>query len=150
MLKRDRILFSPRFWNRGLKQWNSMALYDTLWHYEKTLKCWFDTLWHFMELYDNQGSSTPLTAKTIKALFRRNYGEKEDHLNLFNSGLFFLPLWPTAEAFIAFLAPTTRGTPRTARQSLKILKFSPNPTPLHICIYWLVYQQSRHYSCVFN
>ena len=61
------IQFSPRFWNRGLKQWNSMALYETLWDYEKPLKCWFDTLWHFMELYDNQGSSTPLTAKEEKA-----------------------------------------------------------------------------------
>ena len=62
-----------------------------------------------MELYDNQGSSTPLTAKEKKALFRRNYGEKEDHLNLFNSGLFFLPLWPKAEAFIVFLGSHHQG-----------------------------------------
>ena len=56
----------------------------------------------------------------------------------------------TAVGLFPLWSPPPGGTPSEARQSLKIFKISPKPTPLHICIYWLDYWQSWHYSCVFK
>jgi len=59
-----------------------------------------------MELYDNQGSSTPLTAKEEKAQPVRAKQKKEDRLSLLKSGLFFFALSAAWQmGFFHFEAP---------------------------------------------
>ena len=89
-----------------------------------------------MELYDNQGSSTPLTAKEKKAQPVRAKQKKEDRLSLLKSGLFFFALSAARQmGFFHFEAPhsgehrakrsnPTGGTPRCARQSHSDLEYS--------------------------
>ena len=74
-----------------------------------------------MELYDNQGSSTPLTAKEEKAQPVRAKQKKEDRLSLLKSGLFFFALSAARQmGFFHFEAPTLgerrvkRGNPITS------------------------------------
>ena len=74
-----------------------------------------------MELYDNQGSSAPLTAKEEKAQPVRAKQKKEDRLSLLKSGLFFFALSAARQmGFFHFEAPPLGGTPRAARQSHNI------------------------------
>ena len=75
-----------------------------------------------MELYDNQGSSTPLTAKEEKAQPVRAKQKKEDRLSLLKSGLFFFGLSAARQmGFFLFEAPHSGGTPSETRQSHHIL-----------------------------
>ena len=71
-----------------------------------------------MELYDNQGSSTPLTAKEEKAGPVRAKQKKEDRLSLLKSGLFFFALSAARQmGFLLFEALPFGGTPSETRQS---------------------------------
>ena len=74
-----------------------------------------------MELYDNQGSSTPLTAKEEKARPERAKQKKEDRLSLLNSGLFFFAVSAARQmGFFFFEALPTGGTPSETRQSQRL------------------------------
>ena len=70
-----------------------------------------------MELYDNQGSSTPLTAKNNKSQPQRGKAKKGRPLEFTQKRSFLFAYKAKGRGFYCFLGSPTRGTPRTVRQS---------------------------------
>ena len=131
---------SPSFKKTGPKQWISMSLYDTLWHYSKFLKCWFDALWHFMRCFEYKHSSTPLTAKEEKAQPVRAKQKKKTAQAYLKAVFIFCYICRTADGLFPLWSIPTWGERLAPRGNpSKYLRYLPNQLPCtYVYIGWII------------